>query len=239
MSSNNSHKRVRLSSSSSKQKSQHKQNFSSNFLNLKSAVIFNIDIFNLIILNLRPLEMLNTLFLVNNILYNFISTNNKSFHTITLCINYDYGKIKNNKNFEKILKNKKFNNSYKIIYFYYQNLFAQFKQQIPTPKRVYTAMYEYAFPKHPVAFLTELLKVEDVSAITIFYWIKKLIRGHNEWDVMFETNGSITTSYRHFNVFWELFATSFEANEQFTKEFFQLLLKYYDQIKPNKKSIVK
>ena len=94
----------------------------SNFSKLKENVFFNIDIFNLIIINLYIFDIISSLLLINNTIFNFLFNNTKSINTISDIISYDYGNIKNDKYFSKYLKTKKFKSSYKMIHFYYKNI---------------------------------------------------------------------------------------------------------------------
>ena len=92
-----------------------------------TKVLFNIDIFILIFSNLTILDILKSLLIVNNTFYNFFKTNTKSFKAVKTLINYDYGDISNTKYFKHLFIDRKFDNSYEIINFYYNLIYVQSK----------------------------------------------------------------------------------------------------------------
>ena len=61
-------------------------------------------------------------------LHSFLNTNKKSLYHIKACILREYGKVKLDKYFIKIIQHKKFENSLDMITFYYNDLYHQYSK---------------------------------------------------------------------------------------------------------------
>ena len=66
---------------------------------LVASILFNIDLLCVILLNLSVYDIIKII-LVNNFIYDFLKTNDKSFVTIKKCITHDFGNILASKYFK-------------------------------------------------------------------------------------------------------------------------------------------
>ena len=123
-------KRQRLSLATRKISKKLSSTLIRDFTSLKLKVLFNIDIYCLIITHFRICEIITSLLLVNKTLFEFLNSNNNSLKTIKKMITLDYGKIWNDRIFSKILKPQELKNSYQVIQLLYVNLFVNYQSVV-------------------------------------------------------------------------------------------------------------